>query len=112
MEFKFAQGHGRDCKGARWVPPTPNQYKINFNGAVFFDVDAMGLGVIIHDACGQVIGSLAKRILILISEATVEALACRRALLFVKELRIFDTMCEGDAELIIKALRDREVHHP
>ena len=72
----------------------------------------MSLGVVIHDSYGRVIGSLAERIPLPISAAMVEALACRRALLFAKELCIFDAVFEGDAELIIKALLGREVHHP
>ncbi|KAK9986954.1 hypothetical protein SO802_031905 [Lithocarpus litseifolius] len=117
LEFKSAQvrvsrGMAETVRVARWVPPIPNQYKINFDGAVFSNVDVVGLGVVIRDAYGQVIGSLAERIPILNLAATIEALACRRALPFAKELSIFDTVCEGDAELIIKALLDREVHHP
>ena len=68
--------------------------------------------VVIHDSYGRVIGSLAERIPFPISVAMVEALACRRALLFTQELCIFYVVFEGDAELIIKVLLGREVHHP
>ena len=34
----------------------------------------------------------------------VEALACRRALFFAKELCIFEVSVEGDAKVIIKAI--------
>lgn len=58
------------------------------------------------------IGSLAECVPLLISAATVEALTYRRVLLFAKELCIFNAVFEGDAELIIKVLLGREVHHP
>lgn len=70
-----------------------------------------GLGIVICDSCGRVMGSLAKHIPIPTAAATVEALACRRALILAKELSIFVTMFKGDAELIIKALLAKEVHH-
>ena len=95
----------------KWRPPNPNYYKINFDGAVFFEVEAASLGVVICDSYGRVIGSLAEYVPLLTSVATVEALACKRALLFAKELCIFDTIFERDAELIIKALLSKEVHH-
>ena len=44
--------------------------------------------------------------------AIVEALACCRALIFAKELSIFEAVCEGDAEVIIRALLSREVLYP
>ena len=69
----------------RWRPPSPNHYKINFDGAVFSDVEATGLGVVIHGSCGRVIGSLAEHVPLLTSIAIVEALAYRMALLFAKE---------------------------
>ena len=61
----------------RWRPPNPNYYKINFDGAVFSDVEAASLGVVICDSYGRVIGSLAECVPLLTSVTTVEALACR-----------------------------------
>ena len=42
----------------------------------------------------------------------VEALACRRALYFVKELSIFEVSVEGDSEVIIKAILAGDVAKP
>ena len=117
QEFKTAKEEDR--RGAatisrfpRWIPPNPDQLKINFDGAVFSDLDAAGLGVVVRDSCGRVLGAVAERIPIPNSPAIVEALACRRAMIFARELSIPDAIFEGDAELIIKALRAREVNHP
>ena len=85
---------------------------MNFDGALFSDLGAAGLGVVIHDPSGQVVGALAERIPIPKSAATVEALACRRALNLAKELSIFYVVCKGDAEVIIRALQSKEVVHP
>lgn len=78
-----------NLRATRWIPPAPALYKINFDGAVFSDVGTAGLGVVICDSCGRVIGSLAKHIPIPTSAATVEALACIRALILAKELKHF-----------------------
>lgn len=117
LEFKSAKVCERRAVAegigaVRWRPPSPYHYKINFDGVVFSDVEAARLGVVICDSYGRVMGSLAERVPLLTLAAMVEALACRRALLFAKELYIFDVVFEGDAKLIIKALLGREVHHP
>lgn len=41
--------------------------------------------------------------------ATIKTLACRRALIFIEELSIFEAIFEGDVEVIIKALLDGEM---
>ena len=61
--------------------------------------------------CG-VIGALAERTSLPSSVATVEALACRRAVLFTLELSVFDATFEGDAELVSKALCAGGSNHP
>ena len=68
--------------------------------------------VVVHDSSGSVIGALFEWIPLPTSAATVEVLACRRALLFVKELSIFKCSLEGDAEVIIKALLAGDTNHP
>ena len=44
-------------RAPRWIPPIPDQFKINFDGAVFSELDAAGLGLVIHDFRGRVIGA-------------------------------------------------------
>ena len=34
----------------RWRPPSPNYYKINFDGEVLSKVEAAGLGIFIFEA--------------------------------------------------------------
>lgn len=58
------------------------------------------------------IGALVERIPLPLSVATIEALACRRAVLFVKELSIFYATFEGDAKIVTNALRDGGSNHP
>lgn len=94
------------------MPPSSPLYKINFDKALFTNLGAARLELVIRDSCGQVVAALAKRISIPKSAATIEALACRRALTFAKELIIFKVVCEDDAEVIVRAIWSREVEQP
>ncbi|XP_075659278.1 uncharacterized protein LOC142629195 [Castanea sativa] len=80
--------------------------------AVFSKQEAAGLGVVIRDCCGRVIGAMAEDILVPTCAEIVEALAYRRALTFARELNISDLVFEGDAKIIIKSLLARDVSHP
>ena len=42
-------------RAVRWIPPISPLYKINYDGAIFSDLGAAGLGVVIRDPCGHVI---------------------------------------------------------
>ena len=45
-----------------WLPPPPNQYKANSDGAIFKDSGTAGLGVVVRDSEGMVIAALSERI--------------------------------------------------
>ncbi|XP_030967242.1 uncharacterized protein LOC115987783 [Quercus lobata] len=88
----------------QWRPPPPSAYKINF-GATFIDTDSAGLGVVARDSDGMVIASLSKCIRLPPMAADLEALACRRAILFTLEIGLQDVVFEGDSEVIINHLK-------
>nr|XP_023894446.1 uncharacterized protein LOC112006402 [Quercus suber] len=90
----------------RWIPLNPLTYKVNFDGAIFKELGAAGLGMVIRDFEGSIIGALAKRMPLPCLVATVEALACKRVVLFAKEMSIFEATVEGDAKIVISALKD------
>ena len=66
----------------------------------------------VRDFSGRVIGALAEKIPLPNAVATVEALACRRAMFFAKELGLFDCVFEGDAQVIVKAIQREDSSHP
>ena len=41
----------------KWSPPVEGLYKINFDGAIFEDQACAGLGVVIRDLAGLIIGA-------------------------------------------------------
>ena len=65
----------------------------------------MGLGVVARDSDGMVIAFLLERIRQPPTVANLEALACRRAILFALELGLQDVVFEGDLEVIINHLK-------
>ena len=84
----------------QWWPPPHLIYKINFDGATFIDTNSVGLGVVACDSDGMVIASLSERIKLPPTVANLEALACRRAILFALELELQDVVLEGDRRLL------------
>ena len=117
LDFQLAQVLAQRvptaCTSAvRWRAPISPLYKINFDAALFSGLGVAGLGVVIRDSRGKVVGALAKCIPIPKSAAMIEAIVCPRALYFAKEFRISKFVCEGDAEVIIRALLSKEVVHP
>ena len=89
---------------AQWCPPALNQYKANFDEAVFRSCSAAGLGVVIHDWHGAVIGALLTRVPLPQSVVDVEALDCRRAVMFAVEIGLPKVVFEGDAAVVIQAI--------
>ena len=47
----------------KWRPPQQGRYKINVDGAVFAAQKAIGVGVLIKDAKGRVVGVCSKKIM-------------------------------------------------
>ena len=91
-----------------WSAPTQTWYKANFDGALFSSTDAAGLGVVIRDNVGAVIGALSMRIPLPQSVATVETLACRCVVQFTVEIGLHEVIFEGDAAGVIQAIKNRE----
>ena len=89
----------------QWRPPPPSAYKINFDGATFIDTDLVGLGVVARDSNGMVIAFLSERIRLPTMAADLEALACRRAILFALKIGLQDVVFEVDSEVIINHLK-------
>ena len=100
------------ARAARCTPPLPPHLKINFDGATFKELGCAGIGVVVQNSTGAVIGALSQRIMMPSSAAIVELLACRKALFFAKDLGVVQCIVEGDAEVIIKALRQKDSSHP
>ena len=73
----------------RWVPPEPGSYKVNYDGAYFAEEEAASIGVVVRNELGQVMASLAEKIAKPPTVESLEALAARRAMVFMEELGLY-----------------------
>ncbi|XP_075633396.1 uncharacterized protein LOC142605854 [Castanea sativa] len=88
----------------------PNK-KANFDGAIFEDLRAAGIGVALRNEHGEVVAALAEQIPIPHSVFTLETLAARHAILFVRELGFRNVVFEGDSKSSIQAISNRLLLH-
>lgn len=96
------------CPPVMWRAPTRCHFKINYDAAVFSDSGEAGLGVVVRNASGLPLASLAQRIKFPFSIEAVEALACKRAVIFATEIGIMEGEFEGDSSTIVQALNTRD----
>ena len=88
-----------------WKPPDVALLKINFDGAVFEDLGAAGIGSMVRNSLGEVLDAPSKIIPLPSSIVALETIAATRAILFVCELGFDGTIFEGDSEEAISAIK-------
>ena len=88
-----------------WSPPNCNEWKINFDGAMYCESTEAGVGVIIRNSFGKVKAALAEKIRMPSSVEALELLVAKRVALFSQELGLDRVIFERDSEQVIKAVR-------
>ncbi|XP_075665089.1 uncharacterized protein LOC142634697 [Castanea sativa] len=79
-----------------WQPPEGTLYKLNFDAAVFTDMAASGVGVIIWNYNGQVMAALSSKGPTVLDSEEAEILACRQAMKFAIDAGFSELVVEGD----------------
>ena len=69
-----------------WQPLEGLMYKLNFDVAIFTDISASSVGVIIRNVSGHVMAALSSKGLAFTNSEKAEVLACRQAMEFVWRL--------------------------
>ncbi|XP_065628321.1 uncharacterized protein LOC136067029 [Quercus suber] len=87
-----------------WQPPPPSVYKLNFDAAVFSDLNYPRFWAIIRNQEGEVMAGLSVKGPFVHNSAKAEALACRRAVEFSNEVGFSRLVIEGDNALVINAI--------
>lgn len=94
----------RHAPRVKWSPPAEGGYKANFDAAFFENSELVGIGVVVRDSFGNVMGALSQKIPRPQSVEHAEALAACRAVILVKELLLFQACFEGDCQRVIQAI--------
>ena len=83
-----------------------------FYGAVFEEAGEAGIGVVVlRNGNGEVLAALSEKIPYPGTVELVEILAARRAVQFIAELGMAQSIFEGDSESVYKALKSGDVGH-
>ena len=65
-----------------WSPPSNSWYKINVNGVVFKQLQAIGIGVIAQDHEGQALAAMSKKLWVPLSPLEAKAQAMVESIIF------------------------------
>ena len=87
-----------------WKPPPKSAFKLNFDAAVFFEVNRFSVGAIIRNYKGEIMATMSVRGLAVYSNEEGGLLACRKAIEFGIDVGISKLVIEGDNVNVIKAI--------
>ena len=82
----------RPQQRTRWASPPMDVYKINYDGAVFSEVNKSGIGVVIRDSSGQVIAALVQQLSQAYQPVKFVAMATCKALEFGNEIGMIERL--------------------
>ena len=101
---EFGNSKQPPSKPVKWKPPSLNRYKINVDGAVFKEQRMAGVGILIRDAVGQLIGACSRNLEVPLGAIEAEAMVVELGLMFERDLSIQDFTLESDSLTLINAL--------
>ncbi|XP_028115293.1 uncharacterized protein LOC114313136 isoform X5 [Camellia sinensis] len=99
-------GCNRRASEVGWCAPANGWLKINFDGALFKELKAVGVGVVIRNHLGEVMAALSERLPFWVDSDCAEAYAATKAVELARDLGLSDIHLEGDSLRIVKVLRE------
>ena len=93
-----------------WQPPPSSIYKLNFDAAIFADMDRTGVGAIIRNEHGQVMAAMTTTGLKVSSSEEAELLACRRSMEFAVDAGFTKLIIEGDNVNVMQAISSSQIN--
>ena len=90
----------------KWKPPDHRLVKINCDGAKFAKENRAGIGVVIRNSEGMVLGSLSTQLSQAFSPLQIEAMAVETAMQFAIDLEVQHAIFETDSLVLVKPLHE------
>ncbi|XP_042988748.1 uncharacterized protein LOC122316282 [Carya illinoinensis] len=95
----------RNTEVAKWRKPTKGKYKLNWDASINDSRGLIGIGAIIRDSYGRVLGTLRARRNMKLSPFAAEAYALMTTVLFSKEAGLSEVHLEGDSLQVVEKLK-------
>ncbi|XP_042970991.1 uncharacterized protein LOC122303306 [Carya illinoinensis] len=92
-----------------WVKPPPGSYKMNWDVATNNRKGIIGIGAIMRDNHGQVIGTIQAKRVLHVNAFSREAYAMMMSVFFCKEISVFTFILEGDAMQVVNLLNGKQL---
>ena len=93
-----------------WHPPPASVFKLNFDAAIFSDLNSSGVGAMIRNEKGEVMAAMSPKGPLVGDRKETEILACRKALEFAIDASFSELVIEGDNANVMKSISSTGVN--
>ena len=100
---KTSQRRAHQSAAQLWNPPKQGWYKVNTDGAVFRETGSYGIGVVVRNEKGQIMGALCRRLEMLLGVLEVEAKAVEEGVQFARDLSLGRIVIECDSQAMVNS---------
>ncbi|XP_023892052.1 uncharacterized protein LOC112004058 [Quercus suber] len=94
----------------KWESLVGSSFNINFDAAVFAEIDASGIGVIVQNDKVEAMAALSARGPPMQDSKEAEVLACQRAMAFTVEAGFTELVLEGDNSIVMKSINNSTLY--